>query len=123
MGWNKSKPRETRRIPDRKKGNNNSPSERLMDEELKLKNRSDSTVQLQKEIQGIRPRFDSVKEPAPKLNKKKSKTERVKKMKDPNKRYRHVYNRVYYERKGSQSSYSSLQSDWETIKDSVHLGK
>ena len=52
----------------------------------------------------------------PSQNNKNNKTNNEKKERSPEKRYKRVLVRVHHEWDNSQSSYSSLQSDWQTIK-------
>lgn len=61
-------------------------------------------------VKGIRPNFEEKKRAS-----KSKKGKKKQKAKDPNKRYKHVYVRVHHKKNGNESSYSSLQSEWQSI--------
>ena len=73
------------------------------------KPRSNSNALLEDVVNGIRPKFEVNEET-------KTKEVKNKKIKEQGKRYRRILLRVEHHRDGDESSYSSLWSEWQTIK-------
>lgn len=125
MGWGKSIAKETRRIPKKSANSGNSNNKNLINNDnindlSKIQHRSDSIALLQQEIQSIKPKFEASKSDQPPSKKSGKVNGKKKKVRDPKKRYKRTFQRIYYERDGDQSSHSSLQSDWQTINSSEH---
>ena len=74
--------------------------------------RTNSNMMLDAVVFGIRPTFEENKEQKEQDTKK----ETQKKSKHKDKRYRRVFVRIQHSKEGDESSYSSLQSEWQTIR-------